>query len=194
MLLSSLHKGSTESGTLWTIPEHPLPRSLIPLDGCSRYVTTGNMIDARADLLRLIGNLKKDMQDNPDRRPAQLAALEAALAAFDGEPLAPPAPSPYGSSTMVRLREGTKKEYFRSVVGQLIDEQPTGRVHRNEILERLKTVGIFAGTENLERAMSKYLSTDGTFASDGDGYWKRKPKGTADAPNEIKPQEASPTA
>ena len=75
-----------------------------------------------------------------------------------------------------KVREGSKKEQFRAHTAQLI-EKNGGRVHRKEVIVYMDAFGMFPGTADLDRDVSKYLSTDGTFAPDGDGYWKRKPKG-----------------
>lgn len=150
------------------------------------------MIDARTDLLRLIGNVEKDLRENPDPRPAQLTALRAALVTFDATVRGAPS-SAYESSTRSgKHRGGKKKTLFRSLVGDIIDKNG-GLVHRAEILRYLQARDFFAGhAHNHERSMSKYLSLDETFAPAGDGNWRRRPKG--DPSNEIRPQGANPAA
>ncbi len=127
------------------------------------------MVNARADLLRLIGNIERDLEENPDPRLVQLQALRAALLAF-GSPVRASANSVPKSG---RHKTGAKMDYFRSIVGELIDREG-GSVHRSEILKQLSALNFFSG-HNPERAMSKYLTTAGIFAPAGDGMWKRKP-------------------
>jgi hypothetical protein len=146
------------------------------------------MFTARHHLMSLISDLEKDIRENPDRRQTELAALKTALAAIDGvaqpEASARPAAPP-------KVREGTKKDRFRALVNALIGTSALKRVHRSEIISQCKLADLFPGTADLDRDVSKYLSLDGTFAPDGEGYWKRK--GVLDlGPNEIRPQGANP--
>jgi hypothetical protein len=149
------------------------------------------MFSTRPQLLNLIEGLEQDLKEHPDPRQTELAVLRAALTAMDRR-IIPSGPVQLASAA--KVREGTKKERFRAIVGTLIDDRG-GRVHRGDVIVRAKAEDLFPGSSDIDRDVSKYLSLDGTFAPDGDGYWKRKPQ-TADllAPNEIKPQEGTPAA
>jgi hypothetical protein len=143
------------------------------------------MFDTRHQLLSLITALETDIRERPDRRQTELSALKAALKAIEGSSAGMSAPATPGGA---KPREGSKKEFFRLLVNGLIDAQPNRLVHRTDILGHMQALDEFSGIENVERAMSKYLSMDGTFEPAGDGFWRRKPKGdAAKAPNEIRP-------
>jgi hypothetical protein len=146
------------------------------------------MIDTRANLAKLIADLERDIRENPDRRQAELAALRHALSLIDGKP-----PATVRRETQTGMKTPSKKEYFRSIVNQMMDLEGAGRVHRSEIVKRMANIGMFGGTADLDRDVSKYLSMDGTFAPAGNGYWKRKSSGETDAPNENRPEGSNPS-
>jgi hypothetical protein len=141
------------------------------------------MFDTRSNLLRLIDDLERDIKENPDRRQTDLVALKEALATIDGKS-PPPLIAP--RETPSKVREGSKKEYFRSVVNQLIDLEADGRIHRAVVIAQVKALGMFGGSSDVDRDVSKYLSLDGTLEPDGNGYWKRKPEAPRGA-LEIRP-------
>lgn len=152
------------------------------------------MFNTRTHLLSLIEGLKKDIRENPDPRPRELELLEDTLTRLDlgigsaasfNQEVSPVQHQMFRQ----RVREGTKKERFRSMVNGLIEKQATGRVHRQDVIAKSSAENFFPDTSDLDRDVSKYLSMDGTFVPDGEGYWRRKP---ADGSNEIRSQEGTP--
>lgn len=123
------------------------------------------MFNTVSALANLISALEKDIEERPDPRQAELEALRTAFAAIAaGTPLRPVVEAP---------RDGTKKAQFRGLVRALIAAN-AGRVHRSDIIKEATESDLFPGSKDVDRDVSKYLSTDGTFAPDGDGFWKRK--------------------
>lgn len=124
------------------------------------------MFNTTSALADLISALERDIQENPDPRLAELEALRTAFGAIAS-----------GASLRAIVldspREGTKKLHFRSLVDGLI-AGGGGRVHRSEIIKAAIEMDLFPGTKDADRDVSKYLSMDGTFTPDGEGFWKKR--------------------
>lgn len=120
------------------------------------------MFDTASALGELISALEKDIKERPDPRLAELAALQHAFATIMVG--GPPPP----------LRENSKKHQFREMVTSLLMETRDDRVHRQDIIREARNANMFPGSKDIDRDVSKYLSTDGNFVPDGDGYWKKK--------------------
>lgn len=124
------------------------------------------MFNTTSALADLISALEKDIKERPDPRIAELQALQMAFMTIaSGNPPA---------SRSVEFRDNSKKQQFRDLVDVLLMASSDDRVHRQEIIKQAEMANMFPGTKDLDRDVSKYLSTDGTFAPDGDGYWKKK--------------------
>lgn len=154
-------------------------------------VAMASSADAVATLTALIEELEEDIKRRPDPRVARLVALKRARAEFPGgdKPRQPRATTnaapganvrkkyyPAPPLAVVQAREprpGSKRFKFRQVVGALIDSMG-GKAPRQAILahvDQLKTLG---NTVHLDHAVSKYLTNDGTFVTDGFGTWQRR--------------------